>query len=171
MEILIIRHGHAVESAPGLGDSGRWLTGKGREVTRRVARWLVKSKDRRPAAIWTSPLVRAVQTAEIIAEIAALTDEVSVAAELSPGRAPADLLRLLSMHHGAAPLALVGHEPSLSQLARSLLGDAAEPLRLKKAGVVAVSWDGRGPASLRFLLDPKEMSVTVDLRRVTQKER
>jgi phosphohistidine phosphatase len=79
------------------------------------------------------------------------------------------------MHHGATPLALVGHEPSLSALAASLLGDAAagsgkasgdmDPLlRLKKGGVVAVAWEGRGPASFRFLLDPKEMGVTVDLQ-------
>ena len=65
MEILLIRHGHAVDEAPGLDDGGRWLSGKGRKVTRRVARWLSEKKKRRPVALWTSPLVRAVQTAEL----------------------------------------------------------------------------------------------------------
>jgi phosphohistidine phosphatase len=156
MEILVIRHGQAVDDAPGLGDAGRWLTGRGRKVTRRVARWLTKSKARRPAAIWTSPLVRSVQTAEIIAEAAELTDDVSVVAELSPSRDTAELLRLLSSHQGAEPLALVGHEPSLSTLVTSLLGDVGWT-GLKKSGVVAMSWDGRGPGVLRFILDLKAM--------------
>jgi phosphohistidine phosphatase len=158
MEILIIRHGQAVDDAPGLGDSGRWLTGKGRKVTRRVARWLAKQKHRRPATIWTSPLVRSVQTAEIIAEAAGLTEGVSVVAELSPTRDTAELLRLLSLHQGGQPLALVGHEPSLSTLVTSLLGDVGWT-GLKKSGVVAVSWDGRGPGSLRFVLDLKAMKA------------
>jgi phosphohistidine phosphatase len=62
----------------------------------------------------------------------------------------------------------VGHEPLLSTLATDLLGDAAwtgagadgeARSRLKKSGVLSLRWDGRGPASLRFLLDPKEMSL------------
>jgi phosphohistidine phosphatase len=158
MELLIIRHGQAVDDAPGLGDAGRWLTGKGRKLTRRVARWLAKHKDRRPAVIWTSPLVRSVQTAEIIAEAAELTEGVSVVAELSPTRDTAELLRLLSLRQDAQPLALVGHEPSLSMLVTSLLGDVGWT-GLKKSGVVAVSWDGRGPGTQRFVLDLKAMKA------------
>jgi phosphohistidine phosphatase len=158
MEILIIRHGQAVDDAPDVGDAGRWLTGKGRKVTRRVAKWLAKQKGWRPATIWTSPLVRAVQTAEIIAGAAMLTDDVSVVAELSPARDTATLLRLLSQHQGAQPLTLVGHEPSLSTLVTSLLGDIGWT-GLKKSGVVAVSWDGRTSATLRFVLDLKTMKI------------
>lgn len=171
MEILVIRHGQAVDDAPGLGDVGRWLTGRGRKLTRRVAKWLAKNKARRPAAIWTSPLVRSVQTAEIIAEAAELTDEVSVVAELSPSRDTAELLRLLSSHQGAQPLALVGHEPSLSTLVASLLGDvgcAGLNAGLKKSGVVAISWDGRGPGVLRFILDPKAMKPITPLKGAPQ---
>ncbi|WP_081864402.1 phosphohistidine phosphatase SixA [Chondromyces apiculatus] len=170
MEILIVRHGQAADDAPGLGDSGRWLTAKGRKTTRQVARWLAKRKSRRPAVIWTSPLVRAVQTAEILAEAAALTGDVSVASELSPGRDPADLLRLLSGYRDPDPLVLVGHEPMLSALVTSLVGEATwsgsaqstdgEPQpKLRKSGVAALSWDGRGSATLRFVFDPKEMSL------------
>ncbi|WP_437619457.1 phosphohistidine phosphatase SixA [Sorangium sp. So ce1151] len=167
MEILIIRHGQAVDDAPDLGDAGRWLTGKGRKVTRRVAKWLAKQKDRCPAAIWTSPLVRSVQTAEIIAEAAELTDEVSVVAELSPSRDTAEILRLLAQHQGAQPLALVGHEPSLSTLVTSLLGDVGWT-GLKKSGVVAVSWDGRGPGVLRFALDLKSMKAVNPVKEAQQ---
>jgi len=106
----------------------------------------------------------------IVAGAAELTDQVTVVPELSPGRDPADLLRLLSSHRGPEPLALVGHEPQLSLLITSLIGEAAwaglqgtddaeaRP-KLKKSGVAAIRWDGRGSATLRFLLDPKEMSA------------
>jgi phosphohistidine phosphatase len=153
MDILLIRHGQAVDDAPGLGDTGRWLTAKGRKVTRRVARWLAKSNKRRPAVIWTSPLVRAVQTAEIVAAAAEIDGEVRAISELSPGRDPGDLVKLLA-EAPAGPLALVGHEPSLSLIANALLGDIGFT-GLKKSGVMGVSYDeGRG--KLRFLLDPAE---------------
>ncbi|AKT43200.1 phosphohistidine phosphatase SixA [Chondromyces crocatus] len=177
MEILIVRHGQAVDDAPGLGDGGRWLTARGRKLTRRVARWLSKRKERRPVAIWTSQLVRAVQTAEILAEAAGLT-EVSVAAELSPGLDPTALIRLLSLHGDAGPLVLVGHEPLLSALITALLGHAnwsgvvsggkAEPRpKLKKSGIVALVWDQRAPAQLHFVLDPKEMKLGMSSRGMT----
>src|SRR5881628_2985392 len=96
MDILLIRHGHAVDDAPGLGDAGRWLSAKGRKVTRKVARWLAKNRKRRPVTIWTSPLVRAVQTAEITAAEAAIKGEVKAISELSPGRDPGDLVKLIA---------------------------------------------------------------------------
>ena len=155
MEILLVRHGHAVDDAPGIGDAGRWLSARGRKVTRRVARWLAKNKKRRPVLIWTSPLVRAAQTAEILAAAAKYKGEIRALAELSPGRDPGDLLKLLAEERCEGPLALVGHEPSMSVLAKALVGDLGFG-DFKKSGVLAVSWeDGKGRA--RFLLDPAEM--------------
>src|SRR4051812_7203524 len=121
MQILLIRHGHAVEEAPGLGDAGRWLSVKGRKVTRKVARWLGKSEKRAPVVIWTSPLVRAVQTAEILAAGVGVEGEVKPCAELSPGRDPGDLIKLLGEAPPEGQIALVGHEPSLSLIAGALL--------------------------------------------------
>src|SRR4051812_6972266 len=120
MEILIIRHGQAVDEAPGLGDAGRWLTAKGRKAARRTARWLARRKKRTPVVIWTSPLVRAVQTAEILAAEADLEGEVRACSELSPGRDPGDLIRLFEAYMGPSPVAVVGHEPFLSLLASTL---------------------------------------------------
>ncbi|HEY4116946.1 MAG TPA: phosphohistidine phosphatase SixA [Byssovorax sp.] len=155
MELFIVRHGEAVGEAPGLGDEGRFLTEKGRRVTRRVARFLAKKPGRRPAEIWTSPLVRAVQTAEILAEVSGVRAGVVAKAELAPGRDPGDLLALLAAHAPSGPIALVGHEPSLSVLASSLLGKGFAGLR--KSAVLALKWDGKEPAELRFLLDPKTL--------------
>lgn len=153
-----MRHGEAVGEAPGLGDAGRFLTDKGRKVTRRVARWLAKKPKRCPVAVWTSPLVRAVQTAEILAEVAGVRGGVMTCAELSPGRDPGDLLALLRDKQPAGPLALVGHEPNLSLLAASLLGESGLP-PFRKSGVLAVTWSGTGPAELQFAYDPKSHEV------------
>ena len=157
MEILLVRHGHAVDDAPGLGDAGRWLSARGRKTTRRVARWLAESKKRRPALIWTSPLVRATQTAEILAAYADYKGEIRALAELSPGRDPGDLRKLLGEERELGLLALVGHEPSLSTLAKALVGDLGYG-ELRKSGVLAISVE-EGRAKARFLLDPSEMTV------------
>jgi len=167
MEILLIRHGHAVEEAPGLGDSARWLSEKGRKLTRKVARWLAKNGKRRPAAIWTSPLVRAVQTAEILAAEAGLKGEVPSCAQLGPGHDPGDLLKLLASATVDGPLALVGHEPALSLIATALLGDIGFA-GFKKSGVLGLTWtppppptNGDSPSrplgELWFVLDPARM--------------
>jgi phosphohistidine phosphatase len=158
MDILLIRHGQAVEEAPGLGDAGRWLTEKGRRTSRKVGRWLAKKTKRRPAAIWTSGLVRAVQTAEIIAAEAGGAGEIQAVAELSPGRDPRDLVERLSRAETPGVLALVGHEPSLSLIAGALLGDVHVE-GLKKGGVLALTW-AEGVGQLRFVLDPAGMHVT-----------
>lgn len=156
MEILLIRHGKAVEDAPGLGDAGRWLRPRGREVTRKVGRWLGKRRGGRPTSVWTSPLVRAVQTAELIAEGAGFEGAIEVCAELAPDREPEDLLERLASAPADGVLALVGHEPSLSRIAGALLGDV-ELAGLKKSGVVGLTLED-GAGQLRFVLDPSEMA-------------
>jgi phosphohistidine phosphatase len=166
MEILLIRHGHAVDEAPGLGDAGRWLSAKGRKTARKVARWLAESSKRRPVAIWTSPLVRAVQTAEIVAAEARFKGELRTSAQLGPGHDPGDLLKLLGSETLDGPLALVGHEPSLSLIATALLGDIGFT-GFKKSAVMGLTWepatngDGASPGvgKLRFLFDPAEMKA------------
>ena len=160
MDILLIRHGQAVDEAPGLGDTGRWLTAKGRKVTRKVARWLDEKDARRPTALWTSPLVRAVQTADIVAAETRFKGEIRACAQLSPGHDPGDLLKLLATETLEGRLALVGHEPSLSLIAGALLGDTGVA-ELKKSGVMAIAWDtaAGGPGKVRFVFDPIEMKA------------
>lgn len=169
MELLIVRHAEAVDEAPGLGDAGRWLTAKGRRVTRKIGRWLCDrakgappDHERRPVAIWTSPLVRAVQTADILAEALDLDGELRACAELSPVHDPRDVLRRLSELETQGPLALVGHEPGLSVLAKTLLGDVPWP-GFKKSAVLGVRWSKTGLARFRFLLQPKELTLVTDL--------
>jgi phosphohistidine phosphatase len=112
-----------------------------------------------------------VQTAEIIATEVDYRDEIKACLDLSPGSDPGDLIKLLATYGGDGPLAVIGHEPSLSLVATSLLGDGAsaawtrsEPSQLKKSpvfkksAVMGISWeDGKG--ELRFVLDPKELKA------------
>ena len=154
MLLLLIRHGHAVDDAPGLGDTGRWLTEKGRVATHRVARRLRKLKKLRPTAIWTSPLVRATQTAEVFAASVEYEGEVQAVAELSPGRDPVDLVALLDATPMPGPLALVGHEPLLSQILRVLAGETGID-SFKKSGLVAVDW-AEGTGTVLLALSPSE---------------
>jgi len=169
MEIILIRHGEAVEAAPGLGDAGRWLTIKGRRTTRKVGKWLDKRTARRPTQIWTSTIVRAVQSAEIIAREVGLKSEVVAQAELLPGADPNALLRLVSTYEGPGPLALVGHEPSLSLFARLLIGGEVPVPSLKKSGVYCIGYtptvseDKPSEVTFRFGLIPKKMTVVRSL--------
>lgn len=161
MKILLIRHGQAVDEAPGLGDTGRWLTEKGRKITGKVARWLGKSGKRRPTAVWTSPLVRAVQTAELLACGVGFEGEVRACSELMPGRDPGDLLKRLAETREEGVIALVGHEPSLSLIAQALLGADLGLGELKKSAALGVVWEN-GAGRPWFLLDPVKLKATKD---------
>jgi phosphohistidine phosphatase len=169
MDIILIRHGEAVEAAPGLGDTGRWLTVKGRRTTRKVGKWLDERKSRRPVQIWTSSLVRAVQSAEVIAREVGVKTEVIVQPELLPGADPNDLLRLVTMYDGPGPIAFVGHEPGLSLFAWRLVGGEVPVPALKKSGIYciefvpSVSEDKPSVATFRYGLSPKGMVVVRSL--------
>src|SRR5678815_2243675 len=84
MDVLVIRHGHAVDLGGDLKvDGHRWLTTKGRTRTREVGK-LLRKEGIRFDAIRTSPLVRATQTAELVAEECGYDGEITVAGSLVP---------------------------------------------------------------------------------------
>ena len=175
MDILLVRHGEAVTHTAELGDSGRWLTAKGRRRTRRAAAWLTKAKGKAKGdpirEIWTSPLVRSVQSAEILASALGLEEEVQVCSALSPERSPREILEVLARRSDQGTLALVGHEPLLSQLAAVLLG-LSECHKLSKSGVVRLSWKGTGAtAKLRYWLDGKTLEARNELEAALPSQR
>ena len=65
MKVLVIRHSSAIDPYSAPSDELRWLTPEGRERMRRVGSEIASRIT--PTQIYTSPLVRAVQTAEILA--------------------------------------------------------------------------------------------------------
>lgn len=156
MQLLLMRHGEAVDEAPGLGDAGRWLTRRGRDTTREVARWVAAHHP--PTEILSSSLVRAVQTAEIVAAAVDLRAPISAHPEVSSGDLRA-LVGKLALRSAAPRVMVVGHEPILSELLLTLTGDL--PWRgFKKSAVCAVAWSGAGASRFEWSLDPDGLSVS-----------
>ena len=147
MKLYLVRHGLAEERSPLVADEERPLTGKGKRRTREAFRGLARIA--RPERILSSPLVRAVETAEILAR-ALGHDGFREEGSLAPGGDPHALLARLA-REGGESVALVGHEPDLSELAFLLAGR----IELKKAGVALIEGEPRpGEGRLAWLLPP-----------------
>ena len=161
MELYLLRHGIAVERGAHQGtDHDRVLTSEGRRKVRRVAkamRALRLSFD----TIFSSPLARALQTAEIVAESFRLKRRLRVTEHLVPGTPVArQIAWLKNLRPAPGAVLLVGHEPNLSQLtSRLLTGGGLLAINFKKAGLCKVTV-GRGASTravLEWLLTPKQM--------------
>jgi phosphohistidine phosphatase len=114
MLLFLIRHAHAEKGDP---DDLRPLSERGRDEARAVARQLAEH-DTAPALVLTSPLLRARQTAEPIAQAA--DAELRVDERIAPGLTPDLLLTTLGDEEG--PVAVVGHQPDFSEIAFALTG-------------------------------------------------
>ncbi|HEX9024681.1 MAG TPA: histidine phosphatase family protein [Geobacteraceae bacterium] len=113
MKLVIVRHGAAVDRSAAVSEESRYLTPEGRVFFRKTARTMMKNGSE-PGIIVTSPLVRAVQTADILAEVLSFSGPLVVREELRPGFGVAELHQLLDDYRTADELVLVGHEPDLS---------------------------------------------------------
>jgi phosphohistidine phosphatase len=105
-----------------------------------------------PEAVLSSPLVRALQTAEILAAELPFPGEVLPSSLLAAGPPPDRLAELLAPLRRCRSVALVGHDPWLSALCRSLLPLGAD-FSLRKGDIVAAELDPEGElpsATLRW---------------------
>jgi phosphohistidine phosphatase len=160
VKLLIIRHGPAGDrdawAAEGRDDRLRPLTPEGKKEMKQVARGLttlVPSVD----LIATSPLVRAVQTAEIVAK--QYESEILTVEALAPGTDPDKVVHWLREQRSDGTVAVVGHDPDLSTLICYLLTrERSSFLSLKKSGAALLELDDSpktGPANLEWLLTPR----------------
>lgn len=168
MNLYLVRHAVAVEhGTPGLLDDDRPLVKKGRARMAEVAAAFLKAAvpvDR----ILSSPLVRAVQTAEILAWALAFKGEVEVTRHLAGGT-PQDIDRILGGIRECEGLALVGHEPGMSELAGHYLGMTDFP-EFRKGAICALELPkvlGRKPGRFIGMLDPKSLEWTRKIVDVT----
>lgn len=160
MDLYLVRHGAAVDPADPHypDDRDRPLTPDGVKRFRREARGLTvlgASVD----VVLSSPYRRAWRTAELVAESGGWPAPVECEA-LEPGRPPAEVLSALQQYSGSSSVALVGHEPSMHQIASYLLtGDAQHAaIEFRKGSVARLELDDGlrpGSAVLRWLLAPK----------------
>jgi len=151
MILYIMRHAEAVEASDTLQDEWRYLTENGRasaeKMSSRIARYVSKKR-----ITITSPLTRAVQTAEIVAEQACRKAVVVASELLLPGAEISGLVEHLKNSRGARRVMLVGHEPQLGLLVAHLLGCTEKVVSLKKGSCLALKLDvGTGDNSATFL--------------------
>jgi phosphohistidine phosphatase len=142
VDLILFRHGIAIERQEWTGrDQDRPLTGKGGRKTRRAAKGLL-NLGLTPTHIFTSPLIRARETAAIIEQLVRPQITAQVCDELIPGAAPNALLSLLATLPAGSVVLCVGHEPHLGIVAGSLFcGKMCSGLSLKKAGACLIHVD------------------------------
>jgi phosphohistidine phosphatase len=153
MRVTLIRHGEAGEDAP--RDELRALTLKGRAAVARVGRSL-RRRGGDFTAIVSSPYVRALQTAEIVAAEVGYGGLVAVSEALVPEARVSQAVELLSSLAAEASVAFVAHEPILSSLAGALLGRGRFSA-LRKGEVVRLrlpEGPGKAGGEIRWRLDP-----------------
>jgi len=159
MQLYIVRHGIAVdrEDPKCPPDPDRYLTEEGVEKTKQVAAG-VAAMGVTADLIFTSPYVRAAQTAEIFA--AALEyakPKIRRTDLLLPGAEPSLLFRDLAKERQASSVFLFGHAPQLDEIIATALGSKRHLTALKKAGVALVELKRVSPpmAALVWLATPK----------------
>jgi len=156
MRLLIIRHAIAVaRGTPGLPDEERPLTPEGKESFRETAKGLAHLLDR-PDALLTSPWLRAKQTAALAAaEWGRIAPRET---DALAGGSFEEQAEVLDQYPGDATVAVVGHEPHVSELLARLLGSReTDRLAFKKGGAALVDVPGRlaDGGSLVWFLPPK----------------
>lgn len=168
IRLYLVRHGIAVEHAlrGDLPDDSRPLTEKGRRRFRRLARTFARLGEPLDL-LFTSPLPRAVQTAEILAG-ALRQSGVSVLETLRPSVPPKELLEdLAAKAKEAQAIGLVGHDPQMTLLAE-LLGEVPKgaAIDFKKGSIVRVDVGDLAsgkPSEPRYWLKPKSRTLAKGL--------
>ena len=149
MKLVLVRHAMAVDRTSEISEEWRYLSPEGRVFFRKTARTMLKNGVD-PALILTSPLIRAVQTADILAETLSCCAPLVLRNELQPGFGMQALTRLLDEYHSAGELVLVGHEPDLSTIIAFLM-QLSGWFSLKKGAAVKLKIDpGNLPLSTEF---------------------
>lgn len=157
MKLLFLRHAIAEDARQGMRDWDRALTEEGRAQGPVVAHAL-NMLETYPDVVLSSPLVRARETAELVAPL--LNSHVELVDELQPGSGSLKGLGRLLEHYTGTCVMLVGHEPDLSSLAARLANADERGILLKKAGLIRIDLDGRpqpGRGRLVWLLTPRVM--------------
>jgi len=113
LKLYFMRHGKAEEKKPGMSDEERKLTDEGK----REVEFIVRSIALDPEVVYASPLLRSIQTAEIVAQI--LGAKLIVTEALHPSSASLSEIRKLLVP-GISSALFVGHSPSIENIIRDM---------------------------------------------------
>jgi phosphohistidine phosphatase len=163
MELYVIRHAIAqpLDKKNDFTDEKRDLTSEGRDRMREAAKGLRKLGVEFDL-ILTSPLVRAVETADVVAAtLGVAKKDVQQTTNLAPGAAIEALVAELKSHTGMESIALVGHQPDLGDIIADIIGcKGGLAVELKKGSVCAINITETVPllrGTLQWLLTPKQL--------------
>jgi phosphohistidine phosphatase len=161
VDLFLVRHAHAIDGN-GMRDDDRPLSRDGRRQALDVGGALARQKVRL-ARIVTSSLVRAVETAELVAVTLGFDGGLEVHDAMRPEGSWKQLVReVLETHDGGASLALVGHEPTIGHYLSKLLHQKG--LSMSKGAVVRLDWhDVETPATVVWTLSPKRLDPSPSL--------
>lgn len=149
MDLVLWRHAEAEDGFP---DMERALTEKGRKQADTVGEWLAKRLPEN-ARILVSPAARAQQTAK------GLHRPFETVAAIEPGAEAAAVLAAAGWPDGHEAVLVVGHQPTLGEVAALLLCGQEQAFTLKKGGVVWLSNRSRAGSAQVVL----KAAVTADL--------
>jgi phosphohistidine phosphatase len=161
MILYVVRHAEAVDGSDTLRDEWRYLTDNGRAAAKKMSSSIAKYGPKTRLTI-TSPLTRAVQTAEIAAEKACRKNVVVASELLLPGADIGKLALHIKCCRDAKRIMVVGHEPQLGSLVANLLGNGNEAVSLKKGACVTlkINPDTDDKASFLWYLVPGKRRIT-----------
>lgn len=154
MNLYIIRHAIAVEENPSISDSQRALTEKGRKKMRQIAKGLhVLGVEF--DMILSSPYVRAQETAEVLSDVFKMKKPLAFSDHLIPAGDPSALAAEIKEKYAVNDLAVVGHQPLLTNFISLLTANGAPVnVELKKGGVCRLATDDMHTAIMQWLLTP-----------------
>lgn len=137
MELYLLRHGVAEEGNAHTPDAERALTNDGRRKLRQVVE-AACAAGFQPTLILTSPLKRAVQTAEVVQDVLKYKNELLRTKALAPGSSVEQVWDEVRVHRDERALLLVGHNPLFSELSSYLLGSHEIQVDFKKGAILRV---------------------------------
>jgi phosphohistidine phosphatase len=154
MQLFLLRHAEAEPDAA--NDHTRPLTDKGRKQAASIGRFCA-GHDVIPKIILSSPLLRAEQTARIVAREMKLPNVVQTEEFLGVGMTAELAFSGLEKHSGKASVMLVGHEPDFSGFAGVLIGGHPTSVHFRKATLLGVSLHElkSGAGTIEFLMPVK----------------
>jgi len=160
MQLYFLRHAIAVpRGTPGYPNDDRPLTEEGILKMRDAAQGISFLVDGF-TTIFSSPLKRAFQTAEIVAEALGQKDRIEICDELLPGSSFESIgMRLKKMKRNASVL-LVGHEPEIGYFASAMLGSEHSVIQFKKGALCRIDTESfmlHEPGVLIWHLPPKQL--------------
>lgn len=155
MNLYLMRHANAgVPRESAKLDAKRGLIAEGKEQCMMMGRILGALKVQ-PDVIISSPLKRALQTAQFVGNELGYEAKVEVSEALGLNATYADFQKLIDKYADRQDVFVVGHNPNLFQfVGRIITGNGGAGVRMRKASVARIDMDKRPPL-LQWLIDPR----------------